>query len=115
MAKQVMQFRYYDKNNINNNPSYIDKESLVSGSIFENGYLPIIQLGVQSLPGTEFQLNNSPNSSVIIGTTGIYELDLEGYAEITGLKFARESLNLIEANPNAYLIVDIISDLREVE
>jgi hypothetical protein len=41
-----MQFRYYDENNINNNPSYIDKESLVSGSIFENGYLPIIQLGI---------------------------------------------------------------------
>ena len=97
-----------------NYPPSLYAGNLVSGSAFAN-CVPIVKLGIQSLPGTQFHLNHSEKSSVVIGTTGIYELDLEGYAEITGLKFSEESLDLIAANDNNYLIIDIISDIRGVE
>ena len=115
MAKQVMQFRYYGENEAElakNYPSEISKSNLQNGTLFSD-YYPIIQLGIQSLPGTEFALNDS-NSSVIIGSTGIFELAIEGYAEITNLSFKSTSLELIDENPNAYLIIDIISN-KEVE
>ena len=82
---------------------------LTKGSIFAN-YLPITQLGIQALPGTEFYLNNSI-SPILIGSTGIYEIDLEGLSEITDLHFNRKSLEAINNNENAYLIIDIISNL----
>lgn len=108
MAKQVRQFRFYSSSNTagKNYPSNISYYNLVSGSIFAD-YMPVIQLGVQALPGTKFYLNNS-NNPIIIGHTGIYELDLQGLAEITALSFDSRSVEAISANNNAYLIVDII-------
>ena len=69
--------------------------------------MPVIQLGIQSLPGTKFYLNNS-NDPIIIGNTGIYELDLNGLSEITAISFDRASINAIATNQNGYLIVDIL-------
>ena len=111
MAKQIMQFRYYGEsavNNAKNQPKGINKARLISGSIFSN-YLPITQLGIQTLPGTKFYLNNS-TTPIIIGSTGIYELDLEGLSEITNISFESKSLETINLNDNAYLIIDVISD-----
>lgn len=106
MAKQVQQFRYYEENNQNNFPKSIRLRNLVTGSIFST-YKNITQLGVQGLPGTKFYIN-SANNPVIIGSTGIYELDLNGLAEITSLQFDRSSVQAINDNHNAFLIVDII-------
>jgi hypothetical protein len=64
------------------------------------------------LPGTKFYLNNSA-SPIIIGYTGIYELDLEGVAEITSISFDRDSLSAINNINNAYLIVDAIYNVEE--
>jgi hypothetical protein len=44
----------------------------------------------------------------MVGSTGIYELDLEGISYITSIKFDKASMNLINQNTNAYLIVDIL-------
>ena len=79
MAKQIMQFRYYAEGNSKNQPRTINKAKLSSGSVFSN-YFPITQLGIQALPGTKFYLNNS-TTPIIIGSTGIYELDLEGLSD----------------------------------
>lgn len=109
MAKQVKQFRYYseDIENINSNyPSNINKQSLVAGNIFAN-YMPISKLGIQSIPGTKFYLNNS-SSPIIIGNTGIFELDLNKQVEIIALRFDAKSIQFINDNFNAYLIIDII-------
>ena len=107
MAKQVKQFRFYQQGSNKNYPEKsINYRNLVSGSLFAP-YMPIIQLGIQALPGTKFYLNNATNP-IIIGHTGIYELDLEGLAEITALSFDCLSLNAIDANANSFLIVDII-------
>lgn len=109
MANKIMQFRYYGEKVSNNQPSNISASNLASGHIF-SGYLPITQLGIQTLPGTKFYLNNSIYP-VIIGSTGIYELDLKGVTQITEIHFDKRSLNLINENNNAYLIVDIIADV----
>ena len=109
MANKIMQFRYYGEKVSNNQPSNISASNLASVHIF-SGYLPITQLGIQTLPGTKFYLNNSIYP-VVIGSTGIYELDLKGVTQITEIHFDKRSLNLINENNNAYLIVDIIADV----
>lgn len=106
MAKQIKQFRFYNQKSSKNYPSNITMANLASGSIFSS-YMPVVQLGIQSLPGTKFYLNNS-NDPIIIGQTGIYELTLEGLSEITALEIDRKSLTAINNNINAYLIVDIL-------
>lgn len=113
MANVVKQFRFYsDSDSSKNQPIGALKASFVSGAVFEN-YFPILQLGVQSLPGTKFYLNNAVDP-IIIGRTGIYELDLDGETEISNMRFDVTSMNNISDNTNAYLIVDIIFDNGEV-
>lgn len=110
--KRIKQFRYYSDTNTNNSPS-VASGAWVQGSIFTD-YFPVLQLGVQSLPGTKFYLNNAAEP-IIIGNTGIYELDLDGEAEITALQFSSESMAAIKANANAYVIVDIIYESEEAD
>ena len=107
MAKHIMQFRYYDENHSNNKPENLKLSQLINGEVFSK-YLPFTQLGIQSLPGTRFYLNDNIEGPVILGTTGIYELELEGISKINSLKFDSKSLNLIKNNPNGYLIIDVI-------
>ena len=109
MAKHVMQFRYYADGDVSNNqPSTgISKASLQDGTIFSK-YLPFTQLGIQTLPGTRFYLNDNVEGPIIIGSTGIYELELEGISKISNLKFDAKSLDLIDKNNGAYLIIDVI-------
>lgn len=117
MAKKIKQFRYYGDdsaknqptqvaiNNQNKNVTFLD---YVNGNVFAS-YYPIVQLGIQALPGTKFYLNNS-QEPIIMGYTGIYELDLEGSIEITKITFDRYSLDLINSLNDAVLLVDIIYD-----
>ena len=108
MAKHIMQFRYYnDEQGNNNQPEDLNAESLNKGTVFAK-YLPFTQLGIQALPGTRFFLNDNIEAPVIIGSTGIYELELEGISKISSLKFDSKSLKLIADNPNAFLIIDVI-------
>lgn len=113
MAKRVKQFRYYgDAASVNGNnypaanAGGPNLRNLISGSVFRD-FVPIVQLGIQTLPGTKFYLNGS-NNPIIVGTTGIYELDLQNLSEINSLQFDSRSLSLINGNGNAYLIIDII-------
>ena len=109
MAKQIKQFRYYSEDEeINNSPIVINKDFLVSGKIFES-CMPIYKLGIQAITGTTFYLNGSLEP-IIIGNTGIFELDLGGNIEINALKFSEQSVNFINNNINAYLIIDMICE-----
>lgn len=113
MAKQIMQFRYYNDTNTHekNQPENITAESLIDGSVF-SPFLPFTQLGIQAWPGTHFYLNNA-TTPIIIGQTGIYELELEGISEITNITFSPDSINMIKENSNAYLIIDVICDVMQ--
>lgn len=108
MAKHIMQFRYYGEEQANNNqPENLNAESLNKGTVFSK-YLPFTQIGIQTLPGTRFFLNDNIEGPIIVGSTGIYELELEGISNISSLKFDSKSLDLIAKNPNAFLIIDVI-------
>lgn len=121
MANRIKQFRYYNDTAdgvSKNQPSQVIGEDgglidttyqhYVSGLVFGDNF-PVLQLGIQALPGTKFKLNNA-NDPIIIGLTGIYELDLVGQTEITAIQFDADSMVNINNNNNAYLIVDIIYD-----
>lgn len=114
LAKKITQFRYYGEGNGKNYPNSGDKSTIISASNLSSGgifvthkCLPIIQLGIQTLPGTKFYLNNA-TTPIVIGSTGIYELDLNNITEITHIAFDKASLNLINKTNNAYLIIDMI-------
>ena len=76
MAKYLMQFRYYGNSSDGKNyPSDINKNSLASGSYLitrKPNATSIASLGIQTLPGVKFYLNNSQVDPIIIGPSGIY-------------------------------------------
>ena len=111
MAKVVKQYRYYnDADKTRNQPATINKINLINGQVFESpSCFPILQLGIQALPGTKFYLNSSLDP-IVVGFTGIYELDLDNRAEIVKLTFNKTSIETIENNSNGYLIVDVLYD-----
>ena len=117
MAKYLMQYRYYGNSSDGKNyPSSITKNSLIICSYLIN-YKPsatsIASLGIQTLPGVKFYLNNSQVDPIIVGPSGIYELGINENYEITGLQFDRKSLDLIDANSGAYLIIDVVYNVEE--
>jgi hypothetical protein len=104
--KHIRQFRYYGETDNRNYPSNeVAWNTLVGGNIFR-GYGAITHLGIQALPGTKFYLNGG-NHGIIIGDTGIYELELERLGCITGIRFDEKSLKLIQENKDVILI-DIV-------
>ena len=106
MANKIKQFRFYSNRSAKNQPSAATSSSFISGDVF-NGYYPVLQLGIQALPGTMFYVNQAADP-VIIGKTGIYELDLDGDTQISQLQFDASSITTISENNSAYLIVDIL-------
>lgn len=107
MKKQIQQYRYYGENIADNN---ISRADLISGYIFPSS---IIALGIQTYPGIRFYLNGSEDS-IVIGSSGIFEIELKDNCEITLLQFDQKSLDYIEDKSNsAYLIIDLISNVEE--
>ena len=109
MARKVQQIRYYGdrESNDKNQPHGLTGNRLRSGSAFSS-YTPIKQIGIQTMPGVKFYLNNSTDP-IIVGSTGIYELNVENLTEITALSFDTVSINMINQTPSlSYIIVDIL-------
>ena len=120
MARAIKQFRYYLDGDAKNQPNINDEAldisftSLANGNVFKNNNVyPILALGIQTLPGTTFYLNGSIEPSVV-GSTGIYELDVVNKAEIVNIIFDSTSLSAIRDSDSGYLIVDVLYD-SEVE
>jgi hypothetical protein len=53
----------------------VNLSDLIYQNIFA-GYGNITQMGIQAPRGTTFYLNNASNYPIVIGDTGIYEIDL---------------------------------------
>jgi hypothetical protein len=109
MARRVQQIRFYgDTTNKGlNQPASLTGTQMRSGSAFRN-YTPMVQLGIQTMPGVKFYLNNAVDP-IIVGNTGIYELSVENMTEITALSFDTTAINMINDSPStAYIIVDIL-------
>ena len=112
MAKKIKQYRYYGRDSSKANfPSDLTRDGLILGFAFTES-IPITQLGIQTLPGIVFYVNNSPEP-IVVGSTGIYELDLSSGTFITNLRFDVESIRTIENISTAYLIVDIVYEIEE--
>lgn len=116
MGKILKQFRYYGKNNDNNFPSDLDSDKLMGSAFILQGneFAPIVALGVQTIPGLKFYLNEAIDP-IIVGNSGIYQLELINNYEINKLSFDKKSVeNLIDDSSNsAYLIIDIIYETEE--
>lgn len=100
MARKICQIKYNKQDDM--------RTAFKSGAAFK-AYQPIVQLGIQTVPGTKFYLNSSSNP-IIVGSTGIYEINLINNSPITWLAFDEASLKFIDANGSAYLLIDIIYD-----
>lgn len=117
MGKEIKQFRYYGDSNPGNlnYPTSLKKDDLRDGRAFLNSDLPyssIASLGIQTLPGVQFYLNGSVDP-IIVGSTGIYELNLTDDYSINELRFEKKSLDLIGSySGDAYLIVDVIYNME---
>lgn len=109
MKKQLQQFRYFGDQSSKTSTGLI-KDNLISGSIFPDS---IVALGIQTYPGVKFYLNGA-DEPIIVGSSGIFEIDLTDNCEIKHLEFLEESVNFIDSpNNTAYLIVDIIYNVKE--
>ncbi len=109
---EIKQFRYYNDVSENNMPKpttyNIDNNPWVH-NLLAGEYESVIKLGIQTLPGTKFHLNNNLTESIVIDHTGVYELDLRNIATVIhALSFEPSSLAIINAIDNASLIVDIL-------
>lgn len=107
MAKKVGQIRWFgDSRASQNYPADVTLAKLRYGTAFPKTY-PIVQIGIQTLPGTKIYLN-AHTVPVVVGATGIYELSVDGLANLTNIQFDNKSLEIIENNDNAYVIIDYI-------
>lgn len=107
--RKIGQVRFYSSGNAKNQPSQLRTSQLISGSVFStigNGGR-IVQLGIQTLPGVKFYINKGAHP-LVVGNTGVYDLELDNNTTITSLSFDATSINLIDNNENSYLIVDYI-------
>lgn len=102
--QKFQQIIYCNENSDQNFPTGISKDDLVSGRIFQGRTFS--QLGIQAPPGTKFYVNSGANP-VIIGYTGLFQIDLTTGCSITDLRFDRNSINFIESNDGLYLIIDM--------
>lgn len=105
---KLAQIRYYDDNNKLNSDGFSVYTSLCGDTAFVK-YSPIRHLGVQALPGTRMYLNKS-TSPIIIGATGVYELDIkeDSTAILHSIRFDINSMKTIRDLPNGFLIIDIV-------
>jgi hypothetical protein len=106
--KCIKQFRYYGKNSNQNEPSNMQFTNLAHGNIF-SGYGSITQMGIQAPRGTVMYLNNEQRYPIVIGDTGIYEIDLQDYGQIYAIRFEGASLEALDRQGSTgRLLIDII-------
>lgn len=103
MAYNFAQVRY---NQDGSNMSNTTAANMISGAAFSN-YQSIFQLGIQAPPGTIFYINGSSNQ-IIVGSSGIFELDLLNKTAISSLRFDSKSIAFIQENNSSFIIVDIL-------
>ena len=70
MAKTVGQVRFYGDGDKRNYPQGLTMSQLQSGVCF-NDYYPIVQLGVQTLPGAKIYLNKD-SEPIIVQVTELF-------------------------------------------
>lgn len=103
MAYRFAQVRY---NQDGSDMSNTIASDMVSGAVFEN-YQSIVQLGIQAPPGTKFYLGGNDNA-LIVGSSGVFQLNLKDKTTFTGIKFDKTSIDFVQENNSSYIIIDIL-------
>lgn len=86
--KKIRQFRYSGDRAPGNSPADLTENTLIFGNLFSS--CPTIsQMGIQGRPGTKFYLNGS-EFPIVLGETGIYEIDLEDRGTISEITFVKD-------------------------
>ena len=105
MAYKFMQIRNLD--------SAETQDGVKRISVPIGGCAPIKQLGIQTFPGAIFYLNDSI-FPIVIGKSGIYELEAVNGMKINSLEMDRESYEKINKNKTSlYLIIDVVGGEEE--
>ena len=105
--KKVTQLRYSgDSSTSDNWPEGVKKSHFIEGNVFDR-YNSISQMGIQGQPGTAFVLN-SGDAPIILGETGIYEIDLENRGYISSIYFIDNSAFDKYVSGKTKLLIDII-------
>ena len=96
MSMKIKQIRYFGKYltqeqelGLNNSNLSISNDN-IAGAISDSikGFTPIKKLGIQTMPGVQFSLNDNVDGPIIIGPSGIFELDLtNSTASISNISF----------------------------
>lgn len=107
--KIIQQYRFF---NYNSKENYgFSNEDIKNQQELNNIMLlsdkKIYQIGIQSLPGTKIYFNNS-EQAIIIGNNGYFEISANSNVLISQISIAKTSLDLIDQNPAAILIIDTI-------
>lgn len=108
--KQIKQFVYYGLNDSRNTPQGSEFNNPWIYNLFSQ-YRQISHLGIQGEPGVQFCINGSKDEdAIMIGNTGIYEIDLDGVGYISSLRFLENSLDTFykKSSEERRLIVDFI-------
>lgn len=113
-TSNIKQFRYFGTKNTEQNQltinNHINSLDDIENKDFLSELSPIKKIGIQTMPGVKFYLNNE-DDPIIIGASGIFELDLlNTSASITQLIFDQDSLKNINNAPGGYLIIDVIGN-----
>lgn len=105
-TKKVTQLRYGGDNSANNWPTTIKKRNFIEENVFDS-YNSISQMGIQGQPGTAFVLN-SGDAPIVLGETGIYEIDLENRGYISSIYFLDNASFDKYVSGATTLLIDII-------
>lgn len=110
MNQSFAQFIYCSPNSEHNFPRNLTAEELITGAFLYRDTRTkdktVSQLGINALPGTKLYLNGG-QTPIIVGFTGLFEIDLSAGGAITGIKVDEKSIREIERNNSAYLIIDV--------
>lgn len=106
---KLKQIRYYGDNNSNNYPIGLTATILTNENVLNFANCSsVVKLGIQGRPNTKFYLSNEDYYPIILGETGIYEIDLEGRGTIGTLKFVKDATFEDYSSKQDRLLIDII-------
>ena len=73
-------------------------------------YTSIYHLGVRTIPGTKIYFNGDTEHPIIIGFSGVFEIDFTDLSQgfISNISVDADSLAKIAENKSAYLVFDIL-------
>lgn len=107
MIREIIQYVY----NKDKEPSINDVNNAISGliKIDDESKKFVYEIGIQTLPGVKVDINRQ---SIIIGRTGIFNLNVENYGSVSSIKLNAD--NPLFDSDTFYLIVDIMVE-KEVK